>query len=88
VAGELLPDLSPTGWERTLARLLDEHAPTPVRFRVIRADGRRAVVEVEHLDAATARAAWTSVARDGPSLVTRRTWGTLLGAKAWLREPG
>jgi hypothetical protein len=90
VAGELLPPLPPRWWEATLRRCLDR-AGVPDRFRVVRVYGRRAIAEVEHRAAPAARAAWS--ARDVESappleLTTIRTWGTLRGAKAWLREPG
>ena len=59
------------------------------RFRLIRSDGYRAIAEVDQFRALAARVAWTtSVDATGTSvrLAARRTWGTLRGAKAWLRE--
>ncbi|HXW66990.1 MAG TPA: hypothetical protein VEL82_03825 [Thermoplasmata archaeon] len=54
----------------------------------MRAEAHRAIAEVDHRDAPAARAAWTVDVGNGPGtvrLATRRTWGTLRGAKAWLR---
>ncbi|MCI4364755.1 MAG: hypothetical protein L3K10_01635 [Thermoplasmata archaeon] len=45
------------------------------------------MVEVEHLRLSEARAAWTGPVEDHGSLGTVRTWGTLVGAKAWLAGP-
>ncbi|HYB79211.1 MAG TPA: hypothetical protein VEG66_05570 [Thermoplasmata archaeon] len=87
VAGELLPVLSPRAWENLLAdRLVAAGEPSP-RFRLIRAEGRRAIVEVDHLTAARARTAWSGPIRapGAPTLIPYRTWGTLVGAKAWMR---
>jgi hypothetical protein len=83
VAGEHLPPLSPRWWEGTLRRR-SEAAPFGVPFRLVRSDGPRAIVEVEHLQLATARALWTGPIDDRLVLATVRTWGTLVGAKAWL----
>jgi hypothetical protein len=48
-------------------------------------------VEVDHRVVPAARQAWniTLVAPSGRAvqLSTRRSWGTLRGAKAWLRAP-
>jgi RNase P/RNase MRP subunit POP5 len=88
VAGEHLPPLSPRAWEGLLSERLASAGVPVRRFRLIRSEGRRAVVEVDHLAASRARAAW-GLPRTGPNpitLVPRRTWGTLLGAKAWLRR--
>lgn len=67
-----------------LAREL--HGPVPVRL--IRTDGRRAIVEVPHLAAPAARRAWNvpagGVVPQPLTLRTLRTYGTLLKAKAWL----
>jgi hypothetical protein len=88
VAGEHLPSLPPRWWEATLRACL-ERATVPGRFRVIRAEGRRAVVEVDQLRSRSVRTAWTTVVAEPGGevrIVTRRTWGTLRGAKAWLRN--
>jgi len=87
VAGELLPPLSPHAWESLLAeRWLAAGEPAP-RFRLIRSEGRRAIVEVDHLDVPRARVAWSGPLRAPAALtlVSYRTWGTLVGAKAWIR---
>jgi hypothetical protein len=54
----------------------------------VRAEGRRAIAEVDHRAAAAARAVWNGPAAGSPELIlaTRRTWGTLVGAKRWLRS--
>jgi hypothetical protein len=44
------------------------------------------VVEVPHRSAATARTRWTAALDDHLALETVRTWGTLVGAKAWLAQ--
>ena len=87
VAGELLPPLSPRAWEGLLAERLASAGNPPPRFRLIRSDGRRAIAEVDHFAAHRARAAWAAPS-DAPNslrLVPYRTWGTLVGAKAWMR---
>ncbi len=87
VAGEHFPSLSPRAWEGLLSERLASAGVSVRRFRLIRAEGRRAIVEVDHLAAPRARAAW-SASPSGPNevgLVPQRTWGTLVGAKAWLR---
>ncbi|HEV2428652.1 MAG TPA: hypothetical protein VGV64_02250 [Thermoplasmata archaeon] len=79
----------PRGWlEETLLRSLP---PTPQgngRFRIVRFERARALVEVGHDAAADARKAWNATWR-GPggatiAISTRRTWGTLRKAKQWL----
>jgi hypothetical protein len=91
VAGEPFPRPSPRWWEATLRAGL-ERAPGGIagKFRLIRADGRRAVAEVDHRAAAAARSAWNGPAPGAPQLTlsTRRTWGTLVGAKRWMRHAG
>ncbi len=87
VAGEHFPSLSPRAWESLLAeRLASAGAPVP-RFRLIRSEGRRAIAEVDHLAAPRVRAAWSKAPTETNDavLATYRTWGTLVGAKAWLR---
>ncbi len=91
VAGDsTLPSL---WWEGVLVDRLRLLIPKeiPARIRWIRREGTRAVVEVDHRAVAAARAAW-NVALVTPSgrtvqLRTARSWGTLRGAKAWLRDP-
>jgi hypothetical protein len=88
VAGEHFPALSPRSWESLLADRLAAAGVPVRRFRLIRSEGRRAVAEVDHLSAPGARAAWGAAAPGAGAvpLIPRRTWGTLRGAKAWLRE--
>jgi hypothetical protein len=85
VAGEHLPPLSPRWWEGTL-RGLTVGLPSTFPFRLIRSEGRRAVVEVSHRSAAAARSRWTAVLDERTTVGTVRTWGTLVGAKAWLNQ--
>jgi len=89
-AGELVPRLPPRGWEAALrSGWASAHADRPgPRFRLVRSDGRRAIVEVEHRVAEAARAAWNGPVPDpvGITLRTQRTWGTLWGAKRWWRS--
>jgi hypothetical protein len=83
VAGEHLPPLSPRWWEATLRR----RAIPPgveIPFRVVRADGVRALVEVAHHAVPTARAQWTGPIDRTARLTTVRTWGTLVDGKAWM----
>ncbi|MCI4337551.1 MAG: hypothetical protein L3K18_04410 [Thermoplasmata archaeon] len=90
MAGE--PAFSTRWLESTLAERLRSGRPDvpPIPVRVIRREGDRAVAEVEHAWAADARKSWNArlaLPSGTPvELVTRRTWGTLRGAKAWLRE--
>jgi hypothetical protein len=84
VAGEHLPVFPPSGWEALLRTALGGGIP----FRVIRVEGARAIVEVDHLAADRARVAWNGPLPNGLGrLATVRTWGTLVGAKNWLRRP-
>ena len=90
VAGEHFPPPSPRAWERFLSdRFTTSGAPAPT-FRVVRSEGRRAIAEVGHRDASRARVVWTtgSPIQGAPALRTVRTWGTLVGAKEWLRRGG
>jgi len=89
VAGEPSFPPSSDAWESILRALLRAAGAPEVRLRVVRSDGPRAVVEVEHRVALRARAAWGAEGAAGSVRVrTRRTWGTLRGAKAWLRRAG
>jgi hypothetical protein len=85
VAGEHLPAPSPRWWETTL-RARAGLGPSPFRFRLIRVEGPRAVVEVDQRTLAVARTVWPGTLEPGTELVSVRTWGTLVGAKAWLRD--
>jgi len=84
--------LSPRGWEDRLREAYVENFPDrPVpRLRVIRTERNRALVEIGHRWVPEARAAWNRAlpARAGGpiALATRRTWGTLVQGKAWLRR--
>jgi hypothetical protein len=83
----------PRPWlERALREALP---PAPVdsrarQPRIIRLERGRALVEVGHRWAAVARKAWNGPVtgpQGGPiELSTRRSWGTLRGAKIWLRS--
>ena len=86
VAGEHFPSFA-RDWEGLLRGRLDRAGAGGLSFRLIRAEGRRAVVEVAHVQASAARGAWNAL---GPEiwdlkLATRRTFGTLVLAKVWLR---
>ncbi|MGA8543212.1 MAG: hypothetical protein WB947_06740 [Thermoplasmata archaeon] len=88
MAGEPFPPPA-RWWETTLRHLLDRSAVAG-RFRLVRTDGYRAIVEVDQHIAAALRVAWTTELEERGSrlrLGTRRTWGTLRGAKVWLRRP-
>jgi RNase P/RNase MRP subunit POP5 len=87
VAGEPFPPPSLRWWETTLRRALDASS-APGAFRIVRAEGYRAIVEVDQWWASAAREAWTcrsAIPGESVELRTRRTWGTLRGAKVWLR---
>ena len=87
MAGEHFPPFA-RDWELGLRDRLVRSGQANLPFRVVRCEGRRAIVEVAHSAASAARAAWNLPDPDGrgPDLATRRTWGTLVGAKAWLRS--
>jgi hypothetical protein len=87
VTGEHFPPPAPRWWDATLRTCLDRAGPGG-RFRIVRSDGYRAIAEVDQFRAAAARAAWTTpLETSGPALrlETHRSWGTLRGAKAWMR---
>ncbi|MCI4331582.1 MAG: hypothetical protein L3K19_07030 [Thermoplasmata archaeon] len=84
------PTFSPRWFERALADRLGPYDRARGRpLRLIRWEGTRAIVEVPHLLAPLARVRfsdrWTVEGRT-VSTVTVRTWGTLIGAKAWIQE--
>jgi hypothetical protein len=89
VAGPHPPPGSPHAWEAVLRARLERAGISPSCFRLIRFEGPRAIAEVDHRTAPLARAAWEAPGTGPPDLplVPRRTWGTLVGAKAWLRRP-
>jgi hypothetical protein len=78
-------------WEETLRARLAAAVGGSVQLRVIRIEARRAIVEIDHRVTPAARGAWngavTSPAGEPWQLTTQQTWGTLVGAKAWLRQP-
>ncbi len=55
-------------------------------IRVLRVQGPRAVVQIDQMRSDAARHAWNGTVPGTPGLrlATRRTWGTLVGAKAWV----
>ncbi len=91
VAGEPLPArLSPRDWEILLRKALGTRgAPDGPGLHVVRSEGRKAIVVVDQIRAPAVRARWNGPVSEVPGvrLVTRRTWGTLVKAKPWLRRP-
>jgi hypothetical protein len=77
-------------WEETLSSLLEATPSAGARVRVIRAEAVRAIVEVDHHTAPRSRKVWNAVVASPNGerweISTKRTWGTLVGAKSWLRE--
>jgi hypothetical protein len=73
-----------------LTSLLETTPSAGGRVRVIRAEAVRAIVEVEHRTALHTRQVWNAVVSSPNGerweITTKRTWGTLVGAKSWLRE--
>jgi hypothetical protein len=90
VAGEPLPPVPPARWSAWLSEPLGRAGLARVAFRIVRTEGRRAVVRVGALDAPVARRAWDGATVGGGTvaLTTARTWGTLVGAKRWLGARG
>jgi RNase P/RNase MRP subunit POP5 len=87
VAGD--QPLSPRWLESVLFDRLGENGPRSGRMRVIRVEGHKALVEVPHRVAPTARAAWngnwTTARGERVGATTHRTFGTLVKGKAWIR---
>jgi hypothetical protein len=84
-AGEPVPSRLPP-WGLWLHDALVGAGVPGLSFRLIRSEGPRAVIRVAREDAAVARRAWNTArtpSGSGP-LRTLRTWGTLVGAKAWV----
>ncbi|HZY69385.1 MAG TPA: hypothetical protein VFF67_00195 [Thermoplasmata archaeon] len=83
----------PPKWlERTLAQGLAHALGEGAPVRLIRVRGARALVEIGHHHSAAAREAWNAsfAGPDGTSVsvTTRRTWGTLLKGKEWMKRAG
>jgi hypothetical protein len=88
VAGEHLPSFfSPRDWEGLVHARLARQGFDSMRFRIVRSAARRAIVEVGHLDLTRFRSSFAEASGEGPAIRSVRTWGTLVGAKAWLRGP-
>ncbi|HTP56237.1 MAG TPA: hypothetical protein VML53_06220, partial [Thermoplasmata archaeon] len=78
---------TPAEWDALLRERLGRAGSAAPVFRIVRAERARAIVEVDHRSARDVRAAFDSAPRaDAPHLRSVRTWGTLVGAKAWLRD--
>ena len=91
VAGEHLPaGFSARWWEENLGSLLAAPGGPGGPIRVVRVRGSRAVVVIDQLRTDAARRAWNGPAPGtaGLRFRTRRTWGTLVGAKAWIASDG
>ena len=69
VVAQPLPSSSLPGWEGLLRTALERFGGPSVRFRVIRSDRRRAIVEVSHADLARAR---SRLGRDRGERLRRR----------------
>ncbi len=90
VAGD--QPVSPRWVERELARRLTaEEPPAPLPFRIIRWEGRRGLLQVNHLDVPRARRLFNATIQDSAGRTARfttyRTWGTLRKGKEWLNRP-
>ncbi|MHB1932441.1 MAG: hypothetical protein ACYCPV_05600 [Thermoplasmata archaeon] len=75
---------SPKAWDELLRRPVAARA-SGFAWKIVRANDRRALVEIDHRDLPKARSAWE--ARDGapPGPVRScATWGTLRLGKRWL----
>ncbi|MGI0053831.1 MAG: hypothetical protein ACREC5_07335, partial [Thermoplasmata archaeon] len=90
---ELLGSLppSPRLLEQSLRESLARERREPAPIRLVRLEGRRAIVQVPHLATPAARRAWNGPGGVDPSgggfsVRTCRTYGTLLKAKAWIRS--
>ena len=91
VAGEHLPlGFSARWWEECLGSLLAAAGGPGGPIRVVRIQGSRAVIAIDQTRLVAARRAWNGPAPGGSGLrfLTRRTWGTLVGAKAWIARDG
>ena len=91
VAGEHLPaGFSARWWEENLGSLLTAAGGPGGPIRVLRVQGTRAVVAIDQTRTDAARRAWNGPApgASGFRFRTWRTWGTLVGAKAWIARYG
>ncbi len=90
VAGKPVPRLAPAAWHDLLNHRWKAQTEAPMRFRIIRSEGPRAIVQVDQRTASIARVAWNATldTDDGRSfrVSTVRSWGTLVRAKTWFRE--
>ncbi len=86
MTGELVPVGSPDAWRHVLDGI--EPATRPFSYRVVRSDARRAIVAVDQHTMVLARARWNAASDPAGqwSIRTERTWGTLVGAKTWIRR--
>ena len=83
--------IPPRHLERELLRRLAVAGARTPDLRLIRFEGQRALVRIDHLEVARARSAWNGPASptDGTGPIgvrTLRTYGTLRKGKAWLRS--
>ncbi len=90
VAGDQPLPPSPRWLEHELGRLAARGPESPpLKFRIIRWEGRRGLVEVGHFDLAWARERWNATIEGATgrrfTVKTHRTWGTLRKGKLWLR---
>jgi hypothetical protein len=88
VAGEPVPSGPSLRWTAWLDAALAAAGAPRLPFRLVRSEGYRTVVRVVVADAPAARRAWDGVTVPGTGLRLRtaKTWGTMLGAKAWLER--
>ncbi|MGI0066809.1 MAG: hypothetical protein ACREB9_00055 [Thermoplasmata archaeon] len=87
VVGGPFPSDSPAAWHDLLAESGGIECSL-LKFRVVRSQGPRAIVAVDQFALGSARQRWNRAQPGslGLTLRTLKTWGTLVGAKAWLRE--
>jgi len=89
VAGQPVPRLLPAAWLDLLNHRWRAQNDTPLKLKVIRSEGTRAIVAIDQRTAPRARLAWNATWQAGEGrtfrVATVRSWGTLVDAKAWLR---
>jgi len=88
VAGEPLLSFSPSRWAALLQERLNDAGLPHLGFRLVRTDRGRAVVRVTQGTLEAARRAWNDRPGATTRLCSRRTWGTLVRAKAWVAAAG